>query len=240
MNNKIMEKNYIKSVTFDGEISEDSYLKEIAAIQFLERAKEINFSNSITFFVGDNGTGKSTLLEAIAVASGLNPEGGSMDHIFRTNDTHSELSNALTVVKGDYPEDKFFLRNESVYNLGTYLEETGGWKYGNIHKQSHGESFLRIVKGFIGNGLYLLDEPEGALSPAKILILMCEINRLIQNNSQFIIATHSPILMAFPDAQILQFDETGVREVNYEETEHYKLTKMFLDCPERMLKNLLE
>ena len=107
------------------------------------------------------------------------------------------------------------------------------------HKRSHGESFLKFVENFDGKGLYLLDEPEGALSPAKILILMCEINRLIKDNSQFIIATHSPILMAFPNSQIYQFDETGIREVSYQETEHYQLTKMFLDCPDRMLKHML-
>ena len=235
------ERKYIKSIVFDGELSEDSYLKNVAAIQFLEKSKEINIGKSVTFFVGDNGTGKSTLLEAIAVASRLNPEGGSMEHTFSTNDTHSELHKALTVVKSNYPKDKFFLRNESVYNLASYLEETGGARYSMIeaHKKSHGESFLEIVNNFDGDGLYLLDEPEGALSPAKILILMCEINKLVKKNSQFIIATHSPILMAFPDAQILHFDETGIREVSYEETEHYKLTKMFLDCPERMLKHML-
>lgn len=234
------ERKYVKSIVFDGELPANSYLKNIAAIQFLKKSKEININKSVTLFVGDNGTGKSTLLEAIAVACRLNPEGGSMEHTFSTNDTHSELHRALTVVKGNYPNDKFFLRNESVYNLASYLEETGGARYSMIkaHKKSHGESFLEIVNNFDGDGLYLLDEPEGALSPAKILILMCEINKLVKKNSQFIIATHSPILMAFPDAQILHFDETGIHEVRYEETEHYKLTKMFLDCPERMLKHM--
>lgn len=111
------ERKYVKSIVFDGELPANSYLKNIAAIQFLKKLKEININKSVTFFVGDNGTGKSTLLEAIAVASRLNPEGDSMEHTFSTNDTHSELHRALTVVKGNYPNDKFFLRNESVYNL---------------------------------------------------------------------------------------------------------------------------
>ena len=194
--------------------------------------------------MGENGTGKSTLLEAIAVAYGFNAEGGTKNFSFSTKDTHSELSEHLTLIKKDYAKDGFFLRAESLYNAATYIDEVKAThNYGNVslHNQSHGESFLSIVQNrFSGNGLYLLDEPEAALSPMRLMTLIVEIDSLLKNNSQFIIATHSPILMAFPNAEILQFSESGIEKVKYYETEHYKTTKLFIEDSEKMIYHLID
>ena len=244
--------NYISEIRFDGKLNPKSYLQKLPIVKHLTETENIEFPKKVTFFVGENGTGKSTLLEAIAVAYGFNPEGGSVNFNFSTNATHSELWKHLTIVKRNYPKDGFFLRAESLYNVATNLDELdsvpsyGGKiidSYGGVslHNQSHGESFLSIVKNrFGGNGLYILDEPEAALSPMRLLTLMAEINYLVKNNSQFIIATHSPILMAFPDADILEFSQNGLNRVDYFDTEHYQVTKSFLNNPERMLSYLLE
>ena len=194
--------------------------------------------------MGENGTGKSTLLEAIAVASGLNAEGGSKDFFFSTYDSHSDLHQYITTIKSISPKDSFFLRAESFYNTASYLDRISTLeRYGgkSFHEQSHGESFIALVANrFEGNGLYLLDEPESALSPQSIMSLVCKIHELVGRDSQFIIATHSPILMAYPNSQILQFTDGGIAEVEYRETAHYKLTKQFIDSPERMMKYLLD
>lgn len=235
---------YISSILFDNSLSENSYLNDLPIIKYLAQNNELNFSSNITFFVGENGTGKSTLLEAIAVAYGFNAEGGTKNFSFSTRDTHSELSEHLTLVKRDYAKDGFFLRAESLYNAATYIDEIKAThNYGNIslHNQSHGESFLSIVQNrFSGNGLYLLDEPEAALSPMRLMTLIVQMHSLLQNNSQFIIATHSPILMAFPNAQILQFSQLGIEKVKYYETEHYKTTKLFIEEPEKMIHHLIK
>lgn len=234
---------YISSILFDNSLSENSYLNDLPIIKYLAANKEIKLSSNITFFVGENGTGKSTLLEAIAVAYGFNAEGGTKNFSFSTKDTHSELSEHLTLTKIDYAKDGFFLRAESLYNAATYIDEVKATQnYGNIslHNQSHGESFLSIVQNrFSGNGLYLLDEPEAALSPMRLMTLIVEMDNLLKNNSQFIIATHSPILMAFPNAEILQFSESGIEKVKYYETEHYKTIKLFVEEPEKMIQHLI-
>ncbi len=246
-----MERKYIDSIRLKKKPPKNSYLNDIPAVSWLGKSGELSFAADVTFFVGENGTGKSTLLEGIAVASGFNPEGGTRNYSFSTSDTHSELYNYLTVAKCAYPKDGFFLRAESMYNAATYLEEIeklpgsgsvlAGYGGKSLHSRSHGESFLAVVRErFRGNGLYLLDEPESALSPARLLTLLCLIKDLTSANSQFIIATHSPILMAFPDARILKFSDNGIEPVNYRQTEHYQITKQFLDNPERMLKILFE
>ena len=221
-------------------------------IKFLSREKELCFSSNVTFFVGENGTGKSTLLEAIAVAYGFNAEGGSKNFTFSTNATHSELFEHITIVKRRYAKDGYFLRAESLYNVATNIDDMDklpsfdppvidGYGGVSLHNQSNGESFLSIVQNrFFGNGLYILDEPEAALSPNRILSLITEMDYLVKNNSQFIIATHSPILMTFPNAQILEFSQNGIKNVKYQDTEHFKLTKTFLENPEKMLHYLLE
>ncbi len=237
---------------FEGEISEKSYLNNLPAVNHLKKEGGIKFTSPVTFFVGENGTGKSTLLEAVAVAYGFNAEGGSKNFCFSTNETHSELYSHLTLLKRDFAKDGFFLRAESLYNVATNIEEldkipaaapfiTDGYGGVSLHRQSHGESFLSIIKNrFFGNGLYILDEPEAALSPMRLMTLITEINRLIKSGSQLIIATHSPILLTFPGAQILAFSSDGIRSVKYSETEHFDITRRLLENPDRMLHYLLE
>ena len=234
---------YIKGIRLQGGYEPDYYPFNIPAVRYLEKIGNLTLDKPVTFFVGENGTGKSTLIEAIAVAMGFNGEGGSRDFFFSTQDTHSELCDYLTISKSMWPKDGFFLRAESFYNTASYLEENSTMaRYGGVsfHAQSHGESFLALAMNrFEGNGLYILDEPESALSPQRLMSLLVIIDELVKNNSQFIIATHSPILMAYPNADILEFSERGIQKVGYRETEHYKITKQFIDMPERMVKYLL-
>ena len=243
---------YISEVLFEGEIPRNSYLSSLPAVKYLKNRGKLKFEANVTFFVGENGTGKSTLLEAIAVAYGFNAEGGTRNFCFSTNDTHSPLFKNLTLLKRDFAEDGFFLRAESLYNVATNIEEldriaaaspsiSASYGGASLHHQSHGESFLAIVQNrFGGKGLYILDEPEAALSPMRLMTLMSEMNRLVRDGSQFIIATHSPILMTFPEAQILEFSDKGIKAVEYKDTEHFNITKSFLENPEKMLRYFLE
>ncbi|MBX4260407.1 AAA family ATPase (plasmid) [Clostridium estertheticum] len=203
----------------------------------------MEFHKKVTFIVGENGTGKSTILEGIAVAYGFNPEGGTRNFNFSTNDTHSDLHENLKLVKGvKRPNDSFFLRAESFYNMATNIDNIDAvMSYGGVslHSQSHGESFLSVIRNrFSGHGLYILDEPEAALSPSRQMSLLVIMDELIKQGSQFIIATHSPIIMSYPDSIIYELSD-GIKEVKYKDTEHYKITKAFLDNPEKMLKALL-
>lgn len=235
--------NYIKGIRLQSGYDPEYYPFNIPAVRHLEKMGSLTLEKPVTFFVGENGTGKSTLIEAIAVAMGFNGEGGSRDFSFSTQDTHSQLCQYLTVGKSIRPTDGFFLRAESFYNTASYLDENSNMsRYGGVsfHKQSHGEAFLALaVHRFEGNGLYILDEPESALSPQRLMSLLVIIHELVKNDSQFIIATHSPILMAYPNADILEFSENGIQKVSYRETEHYKITKQFIDMPERMVGYLL-
>ncbi|MBB3180633.1 AAA family ATPase [Variovorax sp. Sphag1AA] len=206
----------------------------------------------VTFFIGENGSGKSTLLEAIAVSLGFNPEGGSRNFQFGTRPSHSELHEYLRIAKGmKRPRSGYFLRAESFFNVATEIEKLDAEPsfgppvinaYGgrSLHEQSHGESFLALLRDrFIPQGLYLLDEPEAALSPQRQLAVLARIHDLASEGSQFIIATHSPILMAYPEASIFQFDSNGISQVAYEDTEHFQVTRDFLADPQRMLRILL-
>lgn len=243
--------HYIEKVRLNKMPPEESYLSELAAVKNLAAADGLQFGD-VTFIVGENGSGKSTLLEAIAVAAGFNPEGGTKNFSFGTYDSHSELSGYITLSRGAYPKDGFFLRAESFYNAASYIEEIdklpaasprviGGYGGRSLHEQSHGESFLAVIKNrFFGNGLYILDEPEAALSPTGIMSLLVVIHDLAGKNSQFIISTHSPILMTYPNALIYELDEDKIRSVTYRETEHYTITKRFLDDPEKMLEQLFK
>ncbi|HLG45331.1 MAG TPA: AAA family ATPase [Reyranella sp.] len=212
----------------------------------------LEFDRPVTFFVGENGAGKSTLLEAIAIAMGLNPEGGSRNFRFATRESHSGLSNALRLSRSVRRiRDSFFLRAESYFNVATEIEvldrEGGGPRiidaYGgkSLHEQSHGESFFALFLNRLrGNGLYFFDEPEAALSPTRQLAFLSRLHDLVKDGSQFFIATHSPILMAYPDAAILMFENGPPRWIEYRDTEHYGVTRTFLNDTERMLDILLD
>lgn len=237
----------LRAVRIDGELPRGSYLHQVAAINNLKRMDELRFHKSVTFFVGENGIGKSTLVEGIAVALGFNPEGGSINFCFSTNDSHSNLYNYLVVSKGTRRwKDGYFLRAESFYNVASHLDQLDSrllQSYGgtSLHKQSHGESFMALVANrFGGQGIYILDEPEAALSPMRQMELLCHIHRLVEEGSQFLISTHSPILMAYPGGEVLQLTEQGITAISYEETEHFRLTRQFLNAPEKMCQYLFE
>jgi predicted ATPase len=202
------------------------------------------FHPNVTFLVGENGSGKSTLIEALAVVWGFNPEGGGREHRFETRASHSPLHRFIRPIRSTLrPHDGFFLRAESFFTTATYLEQAGANRYGDrpLHEQSHGESFLALFQNrFIGDGLYILDEPEAALSPSRQLSLLSLIHDLVLARSQLIIATHSPILLGYPDAWIYQVSEHGIDRVAYEDTDHFQVTRNFLNRREAMLKTLLE
>ena len=241
-----MKQRFVRAIRFSKPSETGAYFSKIPAIEALICAEELEFSSPVTFFCGENGSGKSTLLEAIAVCAGFNAEGGSRNFCFSTRPSHSDLYRNLTLVRDAYPKDGFFLRAESVYNVSTNLEQNGGnllSAYGgkNLHEMSHGESFLSIVLNrFGGEGLYLLDEPEAALSVQNQLTLLSAMRDLVERGSQFLICTHSPVLLGYPDAAILEFSESGVRSIKYRESAPYQLTKAFLDAPERFLHHLMD
>ena len=219
----------------------DRYPFSIPAIRALDSLS----LQRVTFLVGENGSGKSTLLEAIAVAAGVNAEGGSRNYNFATRKSESDLHLHLRLVRGVRRfRDGFFLRAESFYNVATEIERLGVQNTvggTSPHEQSHGESFLALALNRFGdNGLYLLDEPEAALSPQRQLSLLAILHRLAHAGSQFLIATHSPILLAYPGALIYHLGPDGIAPIRYEDTEHYTLTRDFLNNRERYFKHLFE
>lgn len=233
----------------DGLSETDSYVNKLPFIRFLE-GDSITLRSPVTFFVGENGSGKSTLIEAIAVSAGLNPEGGSKNFNFSTRSSHSELWRYLRLSRkaGKKWKDSYFLRAESFFNVATNIEKLDegpsfdNWDiidaYGgrSLHEQSHGESFFALMKNrFRPNGLYILDEPEAALSPARQISMLHIMRDLVSEGAQFIISTHSPILTAYPDSQIYEFTENGLVETSWKNTSNYILTKRFLSSPEYFL-----
>ena len=236
-----MNDQLIQGISIDwSKIDQYSYLRNIEAIRGLE---ELEFSNSITFFVGENGSGKSTLLEAIAVAYGFNPEGGTKNYSFSTRDTHSDLCNAIRLSKGYRKAGwGYFLRAESFYNVATKEEDYADVDHPSrkYHEKSHGESFLDIAQSQLRpDGIYLFDEPEAALSPQRQLALFMEIYECARKGAQFIIVTHSPILLGIPGAEILTFDNGLVHRCEYEETDSYQVTEMFINHRKQLLDRLL-
>lgn len=237
-----MNNLFIQGVLFDwNEIEPNSYIRDIKSLRDVEK---IEFQSPVTLFVGENGTGKSTLLEAIAVAHGFNPEGGTKNYVFSTYDSHSELCDAIRIAKG-YRKEKwgYFLRAESFYNVATQEEKYADIAHPSMqyHKKSHGESFLDLAQDNINpNGLYLLDEPEAALSPQRQLTLLTQIYKCANDGAQFIIATHSPILLGIPNAQIFCFDNGKIHTCTYEETDSYKITEMFINNRQSLLQKLLD
>ncbi len=243
-----MNELFLKSIEIDhSRICKDSYINDIPALAGTER---LIFKSPVTFFAGENGTGKSTLLEAVAVACGFSAEGGTLNYSFSTYDSHSELYKAIKTERGiKRPSFSYFLRAESFYNVATMAEEYRDKpesvyyrQYGgkSFHAQSHGESFFSLMGAFSPNGLYIMDEPEAALSPQKQLAVLGEIYDLSVQGAQFVIASHSPILLGIPNAQILSFDGVGIKECEYEETESYRVTQMFINNRERLLRYLLK
>ncbi|HRD28246.1 MAG TPA: AAA family ATPase [Caulobacter sp.] len=212
----------------------------------VNRTDRIDFHPRVTFLVGENGSGKSTLIEALAVAWGFNPEGGSKDHRFATHDSHSSLHRHIRAIRDAMqpkPHDGFFLRAESFFNVATYLEQAGGSRYGDrpLHQQSHGEAFFSLFENRLtGDGLYIMDEPEAALSPQRQLSFLAKLHQLVLARSQLIIATHSPIILGYPDAWIYQASEHGLERIDYEDTEHYSVTRGFLNRRKTFLKILME
>lgn len=210
--------------------------------------EQIEFASNITFLVGENGSGKSTLIEAIAYRCGFNTAGGGRNNTYQVTSSESALGESIRLSWAPKVSDGFFLRAESFYNFATHIDELDdSRKYGayggkSLHHQSHGESFLSLfVNRFRGKGIYLLDEPEAALSPARQLALLQVLREMEQEGqSQFIIATHSPILLAYPGAQILDFDASPVQRIEYEDTPHYQITKGFLDNRELYLRKLFD
>ena len=244
--------HYVRSVNLreDKISSFDSYPFSLPAVR---HSRKLELHPAVTFFVGENGSGKSTLLEAIAIAWGFNPEGGTKNFRFGTRQSHSPLHQYLTLVKSaKRPRDGFFLRAESFFNVATEIEKLDEEpsfgppiinSYGgrSLHEQSHGESFFALMLNrFGGHGFYLLDEPEAALSPSRQLAMIARLHQLVQLKSQFIIATHSPMLMAYPNAWIYQITNRGLERIAYKHTEHYIVAKRFLNDPESQLARLLE
>jgi predicted ATPase len=236
-------KPYLQRVELDYDSIEvkEEYPFNIPAIHELF---ELTFHPDVTFFVGENGSGKSTLLEAIAIGLGFGAEGGTKNMQFQTAHTVSQLYRYLKFSKSfKKPRDYFFLRAESFYNVATYADEVGyldGYGKKSLHARSHGESFMTLLLSkFRGNGLYLLDEPEAALSPSRQLAALSAIHHLVEDGSQFVIATHSPILLAYPRSKIVLFDGSGLTETAYEDTEHYAVTRDFLNNYPRRTEQLL-
>lgn len=236
-------KPYLKSIELkrDNITSFAEYPYSIPAVKELDF---LDFHPDVTFFVGENGAGKSTLIEAIALAMGFGPEGGTKNVQISTAQDCSPLYKDIKLVKNfSTPKDYYFLRAESFFNVATYMDELGylgGYGGKSLHKRSHGEAFLATLNNKLrGEGFYIFDEPEAALSPQKQLAALASIHDLVRDGSQFIIATHSPILLSYPNSKIILFDDSGLSEVAYEDTEHYVITKDFLNDYKRTLHYLL-
>ncbi|MFX4263642.1 AAA family ATPase [Pelotomaculum propionicicum] len=242
---------YIRYIELDRDNvpSFSEYPFNLPAIRDLQ---SLSFHPKVTFIIGENGSGKSTILESIAVAYGFNAEGGTKNFNFTSRATHSDLNNFMRVVKGTKkPRNGFFFRAESFYNFASNIDDLDREmsfgpplieSYGgrSLHEQSHGESFFAVfLNKFSGEGIYILDEPEAALSPSRQMSMLSRMHELVCEGSQFIIATHSPIVMAYPDALLYQIRE-GFEKVSYEETEHYQVMSSFLNNREKMLSILLE
>ena len=211
-------------------------------IRAFSRGIDLALRTNVTLFVGENGSGKSTLLEALAECCGFNPEGGNRDHHREALTERSELARSLRLSWLPRVAEGFFMRAESFYNFATYIEQVSDLRaYGgkSLHAQSHGESFLSLFAHRFEQGIYILDEPEAALSPQRQLSFLRIIHELEKpGHAQFLISTHSPIILSYPGAVIFSLDGDSIREIAYRETEHYRLTRDFLNTPERYFKHL--
>lgn len=235
---------FIRSVELrrDDVASFDEYPFNLPVIRKLD---QLVFDSQVTFLIGENGSGKSTLIEAIAIACGFNPEGGSKNFNFETRAETSPLYQLMRVIRGPKrPTDGYFLRAESFFNVATEIDQRELAPYyggRSLHEMSHGEAFFTLLNDrLLGGGLYIFDEPEAALSPTRQMAMLTRMHELVGDASQLIIATHSPILMAYPGAQILEIADGELRRVKYEETEHFQVIRQFFLQRERMLRILLE
>jgi len=241
-----MNSNFIQSIELKTE-KIDSFEKYPFNLDVVKNLDKINFHKNVTFILGENWSWKSTLLEALAIEYWLNPEWGSNNINFKTKETHSELSEKIIISKWKLPKDKFFLRSESFYNVASEIDNIHEkfWKmywaywWKSLHQQSHWESFFSLfLNRFWANWVYILDEPEAALSPQRQLAFLLRLDELVKQNSQFIIVTHSPIILSYPHSKILEISTNWINETLYKDTNHYNTYKMFLDNPEYMLKKL--
>lgn len=235
--------SFIEGFRIDhSQISKDSYVNRIESLKSID---EIKFKSPITFFVGENGSGKSTLLEAIAEAYGFNKEGGSKNYNFSTFKENSDLKDAIVLYKGyKKAQYSYFFRAETFFNVASMEVEyaknspTPSQEY---HNKSHGEGFISLFKKLSeSKGLYLMDEPEAALSPQKQLSLFSLIYDAASKGSQFIIISHSPILLAIPNSEIYSFDDNKIQKCKYEDTQSYKITKSFIEHKDLMIKELID
>ncbi len=244
------KKPYLQEIELNHDLI-PSYEEYPFNIPIIKELRNLKFHKDVTFIVGENGTGKSTLVEAIALNLGFSIEGGTKNVRLETAENNaSSLCDYLKLIRSyGRPKDYFFIRAESFYNFATYMDEiaredrgylqTYGGK--SLHARSHGESFMTILTTKLrGKGLYVFDEPESALSPTRQMSALVAIDQLVKADSQFIIATHSPILLSYPNSIIYQISANGLKKVAYEETEHYAITKQFLNNPKKMLDILLK
>lgn len=243
-----MKVPFLREISLKAEPPETAYWKEIPALQNLH----VHFPSRVTFLVGENGTGKSTLLEAIAVACGFHPSGGSRNNVYDFQPTESDLSENLKLVWNFKVNRGFFLRAESFYNFASHIDElrkipkagVGAYDpYGgkSLHHQSHGESFISLFRNRLTHGIFLFDEPEAALSPRRQLECLTLLReREKSGDCQFIIATHSPILLSYPGATLYHFGKEGIHKKEYKDTEHYTITRDFLNAPEKFYEHLFD
>lgn len=229
---------FLRSLLFDTSAFAHSSL-EIEAIKNIQIP--LTFASPVTFLTGDNGTGKSTILETLAIHLGLNPEGGSHHVTFATKDTHLDLSRYSSIVREPLrPRNSFFLRSETFYNLATHLEDVKAHNKVSFHTYSHGMGFMEAMHYYLRpNGLYILDEPESPLSVKAQIELLVILKSVVDAGSQLVIATHSPVLLAFPGATIYQLSSNGITREDYESTDAYNEMKFFIDNHRALADRLL-
>jgi predicted ATPase len=214
-------------------------------VRSIARGLPLRLTTPVTMLVGENGAGKSTLLEAIAWACGFNARGGDRDRSYAEGADGHALGRALKLGWRQRVADGFFLRAETFHQWIDYMESLNAtfsqYDFRSLHQRSHGEAFLALFEGRFEDGVYLLDEPEAALSPDRQLSFLSILHQLDTSRAaQFIIATHAPILLCYPGATVLRVDDSGIHQVDARDTEHVRLTRDFLNAPERYFRHLFD